>query len=667
MKTEIKKRIDNLRAELHKHNHLYYVQSSPEISDYEYDMLMKELQKLERENPEFFDNNSPTQRVGDDRNKDFRQVTHRYPMLSLGNTYSEGELFDFHNRVVKLLETDFAYVCELKYDGVAVGLTYKNGELFQAVTRGDGVQGDDVTDNVRTIRSIPLKLSGNDFPEEFEIRGEIFMPHKVFEEQNIIRIQNGENAFANPRNAASGTIKQLNSAEVAKRKLQCFLYFMLGEKLPTNSHYENLQKAKSWGFPIPDSVKRVNSIQEVFEFINNWNTERNNLPFDIDGIVIKVDSLQQQEELGFTAKSPRWAISYKFKAEQLATRLLSIDYQVGRTGAITPVANLEPILLAGTTVKRASLHNADQIALHDIRLNDMVLVEKGGEIIPKVVGVDILQRPENSEKIIYLTHCPECGTELVRKDGEAKHFCPNETGCPPQMKGKVEHFFSRKAMNIGGGEATVELLFNAGLIKNIADLYDLTIQQLQKLERFGEKSATNLFNSIQESKKVPYHRVLFALGIRYVGETGAKTLAKAFPKIELLQQANIEKLLTVEEIGDKIAESIVDFFQNKENLDILERMKKAGVTFENEFSETKPAESDILKDKSVIVSGVFAKFSRDEMKQLIEKHGGKNVTSISKNTDLVVAGVNMGPSKLEKANKLGIKIVTEDEFLKMLE
>lgn len=667
MKTEIKKRIDNLRAELHKHNHLYYVQSSPEISDYEYDMLMKELQKLERENPEFFDNNSPTQRVGDDRNKDFRQVTHRYPMLSLGNTYSEGELFDFHNRVVKLLETDFAYVCELKYDGVAVGLTYKNGELFQAVTRGDGVQGDDVTDNVRTIRSIPLKLSGNDFPEEFEIRGEIFMPHKVFEEQNIIRIQNGENAFANPRNAASGTIKQLNSAEVAKRKLQCFLYFMLGEKLPTNSHYENLQKAKSWGFPIPDSVKRVNSIQEVFEFINNWNTERNNLPFDIDGIVIKVDSLQQQEELGFTAKSPRWAISYKFKAEQLATRLLSIDYQVGRTGAITPVANLEPILLAGTTVKRASLHNADQIALHDIRLNDMVLVEKGGEIIPKVVGVDILQRPENSEKIIYLTHCPECGTELVRKDGEAKHFCPNETGCPPQMKGKVEHFFSRKAMNIGGGEATVELLFNAGLIKNIADLYDLTIQQLQKLERFGEKSATNLFNSIQESKKVPYHRVLFALGIRYVGETGAKTLAKAFPKIELLQQANIEKLLTVEEIGDKIAESIVDFFQNKENLDILERMKKAGVTFENELSETKPAESDILKDKSVIVSGVFAKFSRDEMKQLIEKHGGKNVTSISKNTDLVVAGVNMGPSKLEKANKLGIKIVTEDEFLKMLE
>jgi len=667
MKTEIKKRIDNLRAELHKHNHLYYVQSSPEISDYEYDMLMKELQKLERENPEFFDNNSPTQRVGDDRNKDFRQVTHRYPMLSLGNTYSEGELFDFHNRVVKLLETDFAYVCELKYDGVAVGLTYKNGELFQAVTRGDGVQGDDVTDNVRTIRSIPLKLSGNDFPEEFEIRGEIFMPHKVFEEQNIIRIQNGENAFANPRNAASGTIKQLNSAEVAKRKLQCFLYFMLGEKLPTNSHYENLQKAKSWGFPIPDSVKRVNSIQEVFEFINNWNTERNNLPFDIDGIVIKVDSLQQQEELGFTAKSPRWAISYKFKAEQLATRLLSIDYQVGRTGAITPVANLEPILLAGTTVKRASLHNADQIALHDIRLNDMVLVEKGGEIIPKVVGVDISQRPENSEKIIYLTHCPECGTELVRKDGEAKHFCPNETGCPPQMKGKVEHFFSRKAMNIGGGEATVELLFNAGLIKNIADLYDLTIQQLQKLERFGEKSATNLFNSIQESKKVPYHRVLFALGIRYVGETGAKTLAKAFPKIELLQQSNIEKLLTVEEIGDKIAESIVDFFQNKENLEILERMKKAGVTFENEFSETKPAESDILKDKSVIVSGVFAKFSRDEMKQLIEKHGGKNVTSISKNTDLVVAGVNMGPSKLEKANKLGIKIVTEDEFLKMLE
>ena len=667
MKTEIKKRIDNLRAELHKHNHLYYVQSSPEISDYEYDMLMKELQKLERENPEFFDNNSPTQRVGDDRNKDFRQVTHRYPMLSLGNTYSEGELFDFHNRVVKLLETDFAYVCELKYDGVAVGLTYKNGELFQAVTRGDGVQGDDVTDNVRTIRSIPLKLSGNDFPEEFEIRGEIFMPHKVFEEQNIIRIQNGENPFANPRNAASGTIKQLNSAEVAKRKLQCFLYFMLGEKLPTNSHYENLQKAKSWGFPIPDSVKRVNSIQEVFEFINNWNTERNNLPFDIDGIVIKVDSLQQQEELGFTAKSPRWAISYKFKAEQLATRLLSIDYQVGRTGAITPVANLEPILLAGTTVKRASLHNADQIALHDIRLNDMVLVEKGGEIIPKVVGVDISQRPENSEKIIYLTHCPECGTELVRKDGEAKHFCPNETGCPPQMKGKVEHFFSRKAMNIGGGEATVELLFNAGLIKNIADLYDLTIQQLQKLERFGEKSATNLFNSIQESKKVPYHRVLFALGIRYVGETGAKTLAKAFPKIELLQQANIEKLLTVEEIGDKIAESIVDFFQNKENLDILERMKKAGVTFENELSETKPAESDILKDKSVIVSGVFAKFSRDEMKQLIEKHGGKNVTSISKNTDLVVAGVNMGPSKLEKANKLGIKIVTEDEFLKMLE
>jgi DNA ligase (NAD+) len=661
----IQEKIHTLRKELEYHNHRYYVLASPEISDYDYDMKMKELQELESRYPEFFDPNSPSQRVGSDRNEEFVQVKHKYDMLSLANTYNEGELRDFDSRIKKLINKNFEYVCELKFDGTAIGLTYEKGSFIRAVTRGDGVAGDDVSANVRTIKSIPLKLQGSGFPDDFEIRGEIYLPHKSFEQINKQRLENGEEPMANPRNAAAGTLKMQNSAQVAKRGLDCYLYYLLGPVLPSDSHYQNLEIAKSWGFRVSEHTKKVGNIDEVLAYINHWDTERKNLPFDIDGIVIKVDSFSLQRQLGFTAKSPRWAISYKFKAERQATRLLSIDYQVGRTGAITPVANLEPVQLAGTMVKRASLHNADQIALLDLKINDMVFVEKGGEIIPKIVGVDLDKRGNDAIDIQYVTLCPECNTALLRNDGEAKHYCPNEFGCPPQIKGKIIHFISRKAMNIDGlGEETIEMLFEKGLLSDIAGLYDLRKEQLTPLERMGEKSADNIIKGIEASKEVPFERVLFALGIRFVGETVAKKLASAFKNIEKLSQAGMDELLEVEEIGDKIAESVLNYFSSAYSIHLLEKLKSAGLKFETEES---PAPlSDLLNGKSFVISGVFEKHSRDELKDMIEANGGKNSGSISAKTDYVLAGDKMGPSKLEKAQKLGVKIISEDEFLEML-
>jgi len=602
--------------------------------------------------------------VGNDSSNEFVQVDHKYPMLSLGNTYSEEDLIDFDSRVKKILTGPFSYTCELKYDGASISLVYKNGKLTRAVTRGDGDKGDDVTANVRTIRTIPHTLTGSDYPAEFEIRGEIILPHDSFDKLNNDRISAGDFAFANPRNAASGTLKLQNPAEVAKRGLDCFLYYLLGENLPTNSHFENLIAARKWGLNVAPHPERVSTIEEAIGFTKKWNEKRYDLPFDIDGIVVKVDSLDQQRVLGFTSKSPRWAISYKFKAEQAVTDLLSIDYQVGRTGAITPVANLEPVLLAGTTVKRASLHNADQISLHDIRINDRVYVEKGGEIIPKVVGVDLNSRLPGSQPVVYISNCPECGTELIRKEGEAKHFCPNEDGCPPQIKGKIEHFVSRKAMNINCAEATIDLLYQKGLIKNIADLYDLKKEQIANLERFGEKSAQNLTESIQESKKAGFERVLFALGIRFVGETVAKTLAKKLKNIDLVINASLDQLREIEEIGDKIAESVTQHFSKPGNIEIVNRLKAAGVNFQADES------NDILSDKlnglTIVISGTFSRLSRDEIKELIVKHGGKNAGSISANTDYFLTGANIGPEKLKKAQKLGIKFLTEDEFIDMI-
>ncbi len=662
---DVKQRINYLREQLAHHNYLYYVKAQPEISDYEYDVLMKELQELEVAHPEFFDPNSPTQRVGSDINKEFKQVRHKYQMLSLSNTYNEGELRDFDQRVRKLINQAPVYVCELKFDGTAIGLSYQNGVFVRAVTRGDGVQGDDVSDNVRTIKSIPLKLRGNDYPDEFEIRGEIFMPRKVFEEINKQRIEAGEEPYINPRNTAAGSLKLQNSAEVAKRKLDCYLYYMLGEKLPSDSHFENLQYAKKWGFKISEHIKLAQNIDEVIEYINYWEENRKKLAYDIDGIVIKVDSLSLQKQLGFTAKSPRWAISYKFLAERVATKLLSVDYQVGRTGAITPVANLEPVFIAGTTVKRASLHNADQIELLDLHINDTVFVEKGGEIIPKVVGVDKENRPADAQKITYITHCPECGTELVREEGEAKHYCPNEFACPPQIKGKIEHFISRKAMNIDGlGAETIDLLFDNSLVKTIADLYELKKEQLIPLERLGEKSAENIIKGIEASKQVPFHRVLYALGIRYVGETVAKKLAEHFENIDALAAASFEDLIAVDEIGEKIAESVMDYFAAEHNKVLIERLKKYGLQFLSENEGSK--KSDKLKGLNIVISGVFQKHSRDEYKELINLNGGKNTSSISKKTDFLLAGDKMGPAKLEKAKKLGVKIINEDEFLEMI-
>jgi len=663
---DIASEIEQLREELNRHNYSYYVLNSPVISDYEYDQLMNRLIKLESEHPEFSDPNSPTQRVGSDINIEFQQVKHKYPMLSLGNTYNEGEITDFYNRVVKSLDEPFEIVCELKYDGTAIGLTYQNGELLRGVTRGDGVQGDDVTANVKTIKSIPLKLKG-DYPSEFEIRGEIYIPHKGFEAMNRERAEAGEELYSNPRNTASGSLKLQNSKQVAKRPLDCYLYYLLGEELPAETHADNLEKARSWGFKIPKEYKVCKSLDEIFNFIHHWDEERHNLPYDIDGIVLKVNSLNQQKRLGFTAKNPRWAISYKFKAEQGYTRLLSVDFQVGRTGAVTPVANLEPVQLAGTIVKRASLHNADFITALDLHLNDMVYVEKGGEIIPKIVKVDMDVRKSDSEPVRFITHCPECGSELKRKEGEAAFYCPNIQSCPPQVKGRIEHFISRKAMNIDGlGAETIDLLYSVNLLRDISDLYSIHPMQLTPLERLGEKSARNIIKSIEESKSVSFPRVLFALGIRFVGETVAKKLSMAFKNIDSLEKAILEELIEVEEIGERIAGSVIEFFADEKNREIIEKLKQAGLQFELSEQEAK-TDSQLLAGKSFVISGSFAKHSRDEIKQLIEKNGGKNSSSISSKTDYLVAGDKIGPSKLAKAEKLEISIISEDDLLNLIQ
>ena len=663
----IKERIDQLRTDLHRHNYNYYVLNTPEISDKEFDDMMRELQDLEKEHPEYQDENSPTMRVGSDLNKNFTQVTHKYPMLSLGNTYSENEVTDFYDRVKKALNEDFEICCELKYDGTSISLTYENGKLVRAVTRGDGEKGDDVTDNVKTIRTIPLVLHGNNYPEHFEIRGEILMPWEVFEELNREKEAREEPLFANPRNAASGTLKLQNSAIVASRKLDAYLYYLLGEELPCDGHYENLQTAAGWGFKISEHTKKNHSLEEVFEYIRYWDTERKNLPVATDGIVLKVNSMRQQKSLGFTAKSPRWAIAYKFQAERALTRLNRVTYQVGRTGAITPVANLDPVQLSGTIVKRASLHNADIIEGLDLHIGDMVYVEKGGEIIPKITGVDKDARGMLiGEKVKFITHCPECGSKLVRYEGEAAHYCPNETACPPQIKGKIEHFISRKAMNIDGlGPETVDTFYRLGLIKDTADLYQLTAEDIKNLDRMGEKSAENIIKGIKASKEVPFERVLFALGIRFVGETVAKKIAKSFNNIEELENADLEKLTSIDEIGEKIAQSILIYFSSPLNVNLIERLKSAGLQLyrkEEDLNEY----TDKLAGQSIVISGVFTHHSRDEYKDLIEKNGGKNVGSISTKTSFILAGENMGPSKLEKAHKLGIKIISEDEFLTLI-
>ncbi len=665
MKKEIEELIQNLRKELNNHNYKYYVLSRPEISDFEYDTKLKRLQELEKEHPEYSDPSSPTQRVGSDINQEFEQVPHNYPMLSLDNTYNKEEIADFEKRNKRLLDEDFEYVCELKFDGASISLRYENGKLSRAVTRGDGEKGDDVTANVKTIRSIPLILNGTDYPENFEIRGEIFLPHEGFEKMNKEQREKGEPEYANPRNTASGTLKIQNSSLVAKRPLDCYLYYILGENLPFDNHYDNLEKAREWGLKIPDITQKCKSLDEIYNFIDYWDGERHKLPFDIDGVVIKINSYRQQQQLGMTAKSPRWATSYKFKAEQALTKLESISYQVGRTGAITPVANLTPVKLAGTTVKRASLHNAEQIRLHDIRINDMVYIEKGGEIIPKVVGVDKAQRPSDSVQTEYITHCPECGTELIRKEGEAKHFCPNENECPPQIKGRLEHFVSRKAMNIGLAEATVQQLFAAGLLKNICDYYDLNKEQLLSLERFADKSAENLIKSIEESKKIPFERVLYAMGIRYVGETVAKKIARSMNSIDAIMEADIDTLLKIDEVGEKIARAVYDYFNVEENKEIVSRLKNKGVSLTSSSMTSTPV-GNALEGKNIVISGSFENYSREEIKLLIEQHGGKNVSSISGKTDYLVAGDKIGPSKLEKAQNLNVKIINEGEFLKII-
>lgn len=665
-KEEVFQRIEFLRKELDRHNFLYYVQANPQISDYEFDLLLKELQLLEKDNPEFFDSNSPTQRVGNDINLEFTQRAHKYPMVSLGNTYNEEELRDFDGRIKRLLREPFQYVCELKYDGVSISLTYVNGKMEYAVTRGDGTKGDDVTANVRTIKSIPLTLSGKDFPKEFEIRGEIFLPRKAFNELNEERLKAGEVPFANPRNTAAGTLKLQNSSIVAKRKLDCFIYYVPAEVTLTPSHYDNLMLARSWGFKVPDFMARYDDIDGAISFIHEWEQKRKTLPFDTDGIVIKVDSIPQQLLLGFTAKEPRWAISYKYKAEQAETRLLSIAYQVGRTGAVTPVANLSPVLLAGTTVKRASLHNADQIALLDIRPGDYVFVEKGGEIIPKIISVNLSKREESVTPLTFITHCPECGTELKRTEGEAAHYCPNEDECPPQIKGKLEHFVGRNAMDINCAEATIDLLYRKGLLHKVSDFYKLNTEQILQLERFAAKSADNLIKSIEASKQIPFPRVLYAIGIRFVGETVAKKLAMHFKTMNSLSEANLEQLLEVEEIGDKIAQSLVEYFQNPKHQLILKELEEAGVKLHLDEDATRLI-SEKLTGSTIVVSGTYKNFSRDQMKQLIEKHGGKNASGVSAKTTYLLAGDKPGPDKVQKAQKLGIRIISEEDFLKLIE
>ncbi|MBQ7946974.1 MAG: NAD-dependent DNA ligase LigA [Bacteroidaceae bacterium] len=659
-------RILELRKQLHEHNHNYYVLSAPTISDFEFDALLRELQELEDAHPEMFDSTSPTQRVGSDIAKGFKQVAHKYPMLSLGNTYSKSEVADFYERVKRALNEDFEICCELKFDGSSISLTYRDGKLVQAVTRGDGEKGDDVTANVKTIRSVPLMLKGSGWPAEFEIRGEILMPWKVFEELNAERERVGEPLFANPRNAASGTLKLMDPAEVAKRKLDAYLYFMLGEELPAAGHYENLEAAREWGFKISDTTRKCRTLDEVFAFIDHFDTARKELPVATDGIVLKVNSLRQQKNLGYTAKSPRWAIAYKFQAERALTRLNEVTYQVGRTGVVTPVANLDAVLLSGTIVKRASLHNADIIEKFDLHIGDMVYVEKGGEIIPKITGVDTDARLLLGDKVNFITKCPVCGTPLVRNEGEAAHYCPNERGCAPQMRARIEHFVSREAMNIETiGPETVEMLFNYGLIKDITDLYRLQEEDFLLLPRLGAKSVENLLAAVKQSCNVPFERVLFALGIRYVGATVAKRLVRAFGNIDAIMNASVSDLMAVDDIGERIAASVSRFFATPHNREIVEKLRAAGLKFEIE-EEVLQGRTDILAGKSIVISGVFTHHSRDEYKDMIERNGGKSVGSVSKATSFILAGDNMGPAKLEKANKLNIRLVTEDEFLQML-
>ena len=656
-----------LRKQLHEHNHNYYVLSSPTISDQEFDALLRELQELEEAHPEFYDPSSPTQRVGSDLTKGFVQVAHKYPMLSLSNTYSKAEVADFYDRVKRALNEDFEICCELKFDGSSISLTYKDGKLVQAVTRGDGEKGDDVTRNVKTIRSVPLVLVGGDYPAEFEIRGEVLMPWAVFDNLNAARERAGEPLFANPRNAASGTLKLQTPAEVASRNLDAYLYYMLGENLPAEGHYENLLKAREWGFKISDTTRKCKTLEEVFAFIDHFDVARKELPVATDGIVLKVNSLRQQKNLGYTAKSPRWAIAYKFQAERALTRLNEVTYQVGRTGVVTPVANLDPVQLSGTVVKRASLHNADIIEKFDLHIGDMVYIEKGGEIIPKITGVDVDARFMLGEKVRFVTKCPVCGTPLVRADGEAAHYCPNRDGCAPQMRARIEHFVSREAMNIECiGPETVELLFNYGLIKDITSLYTLQPEDLFLLPRIGAKSADNMIQAIKESQNVPFERVLFALGIRYVGATVAKRLARAFNNIDALMAASLQELMAVDEIGERIASAVRQFFDTPANVETVEKLRAAGLKMEIE-EEVLQSRTTILAGKSIVISGVFVHHSRDEYKEMIEQNGGKSVGSVSKSTSFILAGDNMGPSKLEKANKLNISIISEDEFLQMLQ
>ena len=650
-----------------EHNYRYYVLSAPTISDKEFDDKMRRLQELEAAHPEYADPASPTQRVGSDISKEFKQVSHRYPMLSLGNTYSAEDVRDFYERTARLLGEPFEIVAELKFDGTSISLIYEEGVLVRAVTRGDGTRGDDVTANVRTIRSIPLRLRGDDVPAEVEIRGEVLLPWSEFDRINQERAAQEEPLFANPRNAASGTLKQLNPAIVAARRLDAYLYYVLGEELPADTHYGNLQAARRWGLKVSDATQVCHSLDDIYTYINKWDTERKNLPVATDGIVLKVNSLRQQQVLGYTAKNPRWAIAYKFQAEREETRLNSVSYQVGRTGAVTPVANLEPVLLAGTVVKRASLHNADIIEGLDLHIGDQVYVEKGGEIIPKIVGVNKDARTMMmGEKVRFITRCPECGTKLVRTEGEAAYYCPNDTGCAPQIKGRIEHFVTRKAMNVNIGPETIEDLYEVGLLKDAADLYELKMKDLIRLERRGERSARNLLESLDASKQVPFERVLFALGIRYVGESVAKRLAQAFRSMDALQAATFEQLVATEDIGERIAQSLVDYFAKEANLTLIRRLASYGLQMERAEEEA-GARSEKLKGQIIVISGTFAHHSRDEYKALIEQHGGKNSGSISGKTSFILAGENMGPAKMEKAAQLGIRLLNEDEFLKLLE
>ncbi len=665
---EIKERMDALVKELNQHNYNYYVLAQPTISDYEFDIKLKELESLEKKHPEYQDENSPTQKIGGDITKKFETVSHKWPMLSLGNTYNEQDLRDFDERIRKAIGSEFEYVCELKFDGLSINLTYENGKLLRAVTRGDGTKGDNVTTNIKTIQRIPKTLNGSGYPESFDIRGEVFMHRAAFDRLNNERLEKGEVPYANPRNFASGTVKLQDSAEVAKRPLDCFLYFLYTDKKLFNTHWESLQTVSEWGFHICEHNKLVKNIDEVLDFIHFWQEKRFNLSYDIDGIVVKVNNYSQQQELGFTAKSPRWAISYKYKAEEVETILESVTYQVGRTGAVTPVANLKPVLLAGTTVKRATLHNANEISRLGLHKGDSVFVEKGGEIIPKIISVNTIKRLENAEKIEYIKTCPECGSDLIRKEGEAVHYCPNDENCPPQIVGKMQHFISRKAMNIDGlGDETIETLYRKGLIEHISDLYILheKLDELKHMERFGDKSISNMLDGIERSKQMPFEKVLFGLGIRYVGETVARKIAQHFKNIDSLMNASYEELISVDEIGSRIAESLIDYFKDPRHLDQLEKLRTAGLQFRTEEKEINLA-SDKLSGKTFIISGVFEKFSRDELSEIIQANGGKILSSISSKLNYLVAGTNMGPSKLEKAQKFNIPIISDDELLKLI-